>query len=170
MATLRLTWPHDSPTSSATDDAPPESVPELPAPIEWLRPGTRRIRLDSLRTPLWAVVREQSQNDITIAAELPWLAIGTVVHAASPDGTEFTGHVQSFDVEVTSAGSARLLIRADLGGTPAAAATPRPRRTRLRWSLLVGAVLLLAGALGGYALAERSVPSFLSAMGAGSSR
>src|SRR5438552_3273689 len=81
----------------------PTTADDLPVP------GDARIRLASLPTHLRAVIREQSEKGTIIAAELPWLAIGTPVQIQSSDG-ERAGSVQSFDVEVTAAGAARLLI------------------------------------------------------------
>lgn len=139
MPTLRLIKPRD---------------PVTPAPSG--RPGDTRIKLESLPTPLRAIVRDRSEGCITIEAELPWLSIGTILHADCDDGREHIGHVQSFDVEVTPKGSARLLIFASLSPTASLpAAIPRPRTaTRPRWwPFLAVTVLALAGA-GGYAAAR----------------
>jgi len=97
MATLRLIKPREPGKPRASG-----------------RPGETRIRLESLPTPVRAVVRDRSESGITIEAELPWLSIGTVVRVGDGDGVEHAGRVHSFDVEVTSTGSARLLIFATL--------------------------------------------------------
>src|SRR2546430_1816888 len=134
MPTLRLTKPRPF-------SPPSEEVP---------------IKLESLPTPLRAVVRNQSESCLRIEAELPWLAIGTVVNVGSPEGGELTGRVQSFDVEVTSAGSARLVIFAGL--SPAGPASgdetgtrPRRRARTGRWPLVLIAAFVIAAALSGYA-------------------
>src|SRR5689334_1504317 len=109
MPTLRLVEPHES-----------------PAPAETGQPETVPIRLESLPAPLRAVVRDQPDGSLRIEAELPWLAVGTVVHAGPPGGAERSAQVQDFDVEVTDGGSARLVIltaTSPAGAAPAAAAT-----------------------------------------------
>jgi hypothetical protein len=117
--------------------------------------GEVPIRLESLPTPLRAVVRDHTEGSIRIEAELPWLAVGTVVHAGGADGTERTGQVRSFDVELTREGSARLLIFAALDGAEVPAteppAPPRPRtEVRSRRSPLLLATLVLGAAVSGY--------------------
>jgi hypothetical protein len=162
MATLRLIEPHEpavpQDNTSASQNGAAASRPttrdDLPVT------GDVRIHLGSLPTPLRAVVREQSDDGITIAAELPWLAVGTPLQVQSPHG-ERAASVQSFDVEVTSAGSACLLIfAAPAAGLPAAIATSRaiaPRAARRRrWPLLAAAVLVCAAAVGGYEAGQRA--------------
>jgi hypothetical protein len=114
------------------------------------RRGEVPIRLESLPTPLRAVVRDHTEGSIRIEAELPWLAVGTVVHAGNPDGTERTGRVRSFDVELTGEGSARLLIYATLAGAPELPAPLRRRQRRSRRSPLLVLALVLGSAASGY--------------------
>jgi len=120
------------------------SAPGRPAD---LGPGKARIKLESLPTALSAVVSDVSSAGITIEAELPWLSVGTSVRANCPDGVEYNARVQSFDVEVTSSGSARLRIFAALAPNGQAAAGPRRHRSS-RWRrLLVFGVFLAAAAV-----------------------
>jgi hypothetical protein len=150
MRTLRIVSREDPPRPDE-GRARTQEV-EAPGPDE---SGGHRaevpIRLESLPTPLRAVVRDHTEGSIRIEAELPWLAVGTVVHAGNPDGTERTGQVHSFDVELTGEGSARLLIFAALEGAglpaPEPPARPRPRSRR---SPLLMAVLLVGAAVSGY--------------------
>jgi hypothetical protein len=157
MATLRLIKPEEPTPASASSKAPEDASPGSASDSDAGRRSDARIRLDSLPTALRATIRERKDNLVTIEAELPWLAVGTVVHASGPDGTEQSGHVQSFDVEVTSAGSARLLIFADLAlpGLPkvkAAAASHRP--VRAKWGPILTTAALLASFAGGYLARE----------------
>jgi len=119
-----------------------------------------RIKLESLPTPLRARIRERSESAITMEAELPWLAVGTAMHAGTSDGIEHAGHVQSFDVEVTSTGTARLLIFADLtaAGSPTAAAPPAagPRVVRSWRRPVLAVAALLAAASAGFLLGQLS--------------
>ena len=140
MATLRLIKPHESPAPAVE----PEPVP---------------IRLESLPTPLRAVVRDQPDGSLRIEAELPWLAIGTGIHAGSSHGgEERTAQVQDFDVEITSGGSARLVIlTAPSQGARAQAAISAPRsRTGRLWSVVRGGLIIATAAACGYALAQLS--------------
>jgi hypothetical protein len=85
-----------------------------------------RIKLESLPALLRAVVSGVSDAGITIEAELPWLSVGTAVHADCPDGVAYDARVQRFDIEVTGAGTARLRIFAALPtDQPALAAAPQ---------------------------------------------
>jgi hypothetical protein len=156
MATLRLIKPQEP--AASMDDAGDERA--TPAPIEPDRSGSVRIRLDSLPAPLRAVVRDRSEAGITIEAELPWLAVGTAVHADPPDDGGQQAWVQSFDVEVTSTGSARLLIYAGRSPRPRApVAAGRQRVGRSRWwSRLAIAALVGAAAMTGYSLGRRAAP------------
>jgi hypothetical protein len=119
-----------------------------------------RIKLESLPAPLRARIRERSESAITMEAELPWLAVGTAMHAGTSDGIEHAGHVQSFDVEVTSSGTARLLIFADLtaAGAPIAAPPPAagPRVVRSWRRPILAAAALLAAASAGFLLGQLS--------------
>lgn len=92
---------------------------------------------------------------MTLAAELPWLGLGTVVHADAADEPEYTGRVQAFAVETTSSGTARLLIFAAPPGAslppPGATTLAREQRAlrRRRWrGLRVGLFVLTAAGLG----------------------
>jgi hypothetical protein len=140
---------------SVTQEIAPSTPP--PERAQWRRPGEVQIRLESLRTRMRAVVREHSKDCLRIEAELPWLAIGTVLHADNADGVEQTARVQSFEVDVTSAGSARLLIFATTrpGSQPAQPPSRQRTRSRLRSRVLVG-LLLVATCLGGYAFGRLS--------------
>jgi hypothetical protein len=161
MTTLRLIKPTEA--SSSDDEAPPADD----------RAADARIQLESLPTPLRASVRYQDATSMTLAAELPWLAVGTGVQATSADGVVHAGRVESFDVEVTSSGAARLLIFADLlangsadRSTAGAAAAGGPARTRhrheprprRRWPVLLAVLLVLAAAVGGYVVGQRGLP------------
>jgi hypothetical protein len=162
MATLRLIEPHEPAVPQEPASEGPKGEP-APRPITADLPtlGDARIRLASLPTPLRAVVRERSERCITIAADLPWLAIGTPVEVQSSDGGEQAGSVQSFDVEVTSGGSARLLIFVTPSGSPASGArtSPSERVRRWRWwPLMVATVLVAVAAIGGYFVGQRSLP------------
>jgi hypothetical protein len=145
MATLRLIEPHEHPAP----DKPPQTVqPREEVPI----------RLESLPIPLRAVVRDQPDGSLRIEAELPWLAVGTAVHAGSPEGGERTAQVQDFDMEVTSGGSARLVI---LTAPPAGALAPavartQPQARRHFRSLVGGALIAIAAAASGYAVGRLS--------------
>jgi hypothetical protein len=162
MATLRLIEPHEPavPQDPASERPKGELAPR-PMTADLPTLGDARIRLASLPTPLRAVVRERSEKGITIAADLPWLAIGTPIEVLSSDGGEQTGSVQSFDVEVTSGGSARLLIFATPSDSPTSGARTPPgeqTRRRRRWPLMVAMVLVAAAAaIGGYLAGQRSV-------------
>ena len=178
METLRLIRPEPgAPAESRTPEITRETaitqetpIPGADSPDAPPRRGGARIKLESLPTPLRAVVRNRSKRGIVIEAELPWLSIGTVVQAVAADGVEHTGSVQSFDVDVTSTGSARLLILAALAppgtkpGVVPAIPRPRKRERHSRWLLPVGAMLLLGAAFSGYTLGQRSRPASLSTM------
>jgi len=114
--------------------------------------GEVPIRLESLPTPLRAVVRDHAEGCLRIEAELPWLAVGTVVHAGNDDGTDRIGRVRAFDVELTGSGSARLLIYATLAGAhlPAAGLPGRASRSRRRRSPVLIAAFVLGAAAAGY--------------------
>jgi hypothetical protein len=160
MHTLRIVSREEKPRptegqarTQEVEAAPP--APEAPPPEEsGGRRGEVPIRLESLPTPLRAVVRDHTEGCIRIEAELPWLAVGTAVHAGAADGAERTGHVRAFDVELTGEGSARLLIFATLDGAhiredqlPVRA---RRSRRRSRRSPLLVATLVLGAAAAGY--------------------
>jgi hypothetical protein len=118
--------------------------------------GKARIKFESLPTVLSAMVSEVSSVGITIEADLPWLSVGTRVLANCPDGIEYTARVQSFDVDVTTAGAARLRIFAALseptGSTAKVAARPPAPSTRgrrlLEFGLLLAAAILCSSAMG----------------------
>jgi len=161
MRTLRIVSREEPSRPGEGHGRTQEVEVEAPGPDE--SGGTRAevpIRLESLPTPLRAVVRDHTEGSIRIEAELPWLAIGTVVHAGGADGTERTGQVSSFDVELTGEGSARLLIFAALDGAEVPAAEPpatepparaRPRtEPRSRRPPLLLAALVLGAAVAGY--------------------
>jgi hypothetical protein len=107
--------------------------------------GKARIKLESLPAALSAVVSAVSSAGITIEADLPWLSVGTSVRANCPDGVEYSAHVQSFDIDLTPAGSARLRIFAALSPNGQAVAAPRRDRGS-RWQRLLIFGLFLAAA------------------------
>jgi hypothetical protein len=152
MATLRLIKPPEPAVPSAPAAESQERV--FPRESTWTdrsaRRGETRIRLESLPTPLRAAVRERSEGSVTIEAELPWLSLGTALRVDSADGTEQSGSVRSFDVEVTSAGSARLLIFAATGPSSSPVAPPKRHRSasRRRAPLLVAALVVAVAILG----------------------
>jgi hypothetical protein len=110
--------------------------------------GKARIKFESLPTVLTAMVSDVSSVGITIEADLPWLSVGGSVKANCPDGLEYTARVQSFDIDVTAAGAARLRIFAALS-EPAASTTTitaRPPARSTRWRRLLAFGLFLAAA------------------------
>jgi hypothetical protein len=110
--------------------------------------GRARIKLESLPAALSAVVSDVSSAGITIEADLPWLSVGTSVCANCPDGVEYTARVQSFDIDLTPSGSARLRIFAALSPDGQAVAAPRrDRGSRWRRLLIFGAFLAAAAVL-----------------------
>ena len=122
------------------------------------------MKFDSLPMALRAIAREKSDRHMIFEAELPWLAIGTGVSAESAAGVGRAGRVDSFDIEVTSSGSARLVIVADisLAGSARSAipsrSRPPPRTVVVRWvALPVAAFVLAVGVLLAYALGRQSV-------------
>jgi len=112
-----------------------------------------RIKFESLPTALRAVVSDASDIGITIEAELPWLSVGTALHADCPNGVEYTARVHSFDLDVSGSGAARLRIFAALAAPDQALAPPperRPRqrtRSRLRRLLSFGVLAVTAALL-----------------------
>jgi hypothetical protein len=125
-------------------------------------PETVPIRFESLPTPLRAVVREQPDGALRIEAELPWLAVGTVVHGSPPGGVERTAEVSSFDLEVTSGGSARLVVLTAPSGTvrsPAPARSPAPKRRLLK--VLLATLAIGAAAVAGYLVGQLSSPAMV---------
>jgi hypothetical protein len=153
MRTLRIVSREDPPRPVEGHGRTQEVEASPPAESDGRR-GEVPIRLESLPTPLRAVVRDHGEGGLRIEAELPWLSVGTVVHAAGADGVERTGRVQSFDVELTGEGSARLLIftapeGADVVIEPPAQPGRPPQATRRRSPLLIAA-LVLGSAVSGY--------------------
>jgi hypothetical protein len=120
---------------------------ELPAVAE-SGAAKARIKLESLPALLRAVVSGVSDTGITIEAELPWLAVGTAVHADCPDGVGYDARVQRFDLDVTSSGAARLRIFAALSSEqPGAPEAHRPRhatRPRVRRAFALAAFMAIA--------------------------
>jgi hypothetical protein len=105
------------PTLHAVPDVASEPTPEVP--------GTDlRVRLESLPVPLRVAAGGHWATGIAIEAELPWLAIGTALDLELPDGGQRGGRIQSFEVDVTPAGSACLRIFAELSSPAAASAEP----------------------------------------------
>jgi hypothetical protein len=165
MTTLRLVKPSEpAPQAQAqAPDAPASPAPAVPAEP----PASRdvRVRFDSLPMTMRAVVHEQPDDRLLIEAQLPWLAIGTVVHAGAAEEMEHTGRVEFFDLGVTSAGSARLRIFADLtpaGSQPRAAARRQTQRMpRRRPRVLVTAFFVVAAAAAGYLIGRGSLTASL---------
>jgi hypothetical protein len=155
MATLRLIKPHES-------AAPADGEPSATTPG---RPETVSIRFGSLPAPLRAVVRDQRDGGLRIEAELPWLAVGTVVHGGPPGGVERTAQVSAFEVEVTSGGSARLVILTappTSAVPPSPTASPPPPRPSLRLrKVLLGALVIVTAAAAGYFLGQLSSPAIV---------
>jgi hypothetical protein len=156
MRTLRLIKPHDVVQS---EERPEDLSPEAAAARAGASPGEARIQLASLPTPLRALIRDRTDSAITIEADLPWLTIGTVVHADVVGAVEQTGLVQSFAVEVTSKGSARLLITIDLSRADSISgelrSDPPPRPARPWWQLMMATLLVVAAVAAGYTLGPR---------------
>jgi hypothetical protein len=132
---------------SRTDD----QLPAVMAGAENANGAKARIKFDSLPTVLRAVVSDASDVGITIEAELPWLSVGTALHADCPNGVEYTARVQSFDLDVTGSGAARLRIFAALSAPAQPPADPKPSkrprqptRPGLRRLLAFGAFVAMA--------------------------
>jgi len=165
MATLRLVKRREP---AVSPEAPPERhepPPRSSGSYELLGPGDARIRLASLPAPLRAVVRDRSEDRITIAAELPWLSIGTALTVQSSGCAEQSGSVQSFAVEVTATGSACLLILAkpSPAGAPLerlASAPSQPVHRWPRWPLVVLA-MVVGAAIGGYFGVRQAMPDLV---------
>jgi hypothetical protein len=163
MSTLRLVKP--------SEPAPQEGPARTASPASGVAvdpPGSRdvRVRFDSLPMTMRAVVREQPDNRLMIEAQLPWLAIGTVVHAGSAEAMEHTGRVESFELGVTSAGSACLHIFADVSpaGEPTRPRSETRRRTQKiprRAPRLLVTLLLVLAAAGGYTVGRGSLTAAL---------
>jgi hypothetical protein len=149
MHTLRIVSRQETPRPVGGQDRTQE-VEVSPPPDSSGGRGEVPIRLESLPTPLRAVVRDHAEGCLRIEAELPWLAVGTVVHAGNDDGTDRVGRVRAFDVELTGEGSARLLIYATLAGAhlPATSLPKRARRPQRRSPVLIAAFVLGAAAAG----------------------
>jgi hypothetical protein len=154
MRTLRIVSREDPPRPVEGHGRTQEVEVSPPAESDGRR-GEVPIRLESLPTPLRAVVRDHGEGGLRIEAELPWLSVGTVVHAAGADGAERTGRVRSFDVELTGEGSARLLIFTAPEGADGSVDDPPAQRRRRsqaapRRSPLLIAALVLGAAVSGY--------------------
>ena len=112
-------------------------------------------------------IKEQTlpAGGIPIEAELPWLAVGTALDAEWPEGAQQSGRVHSFDVDVTTAGSARLRIFADLSsgrGAPSGSIgeeDPAPTAGGGLRSWLALLVFMTAASIG--VSASRVVPDWL---------
>jgi hypothetical protein len=115
-----------------------------------------RVTLESLPVPLRVAAAELSADGMAFEAELPWLAVGTALTVDVPGGEPQKGWIESFDLEVTGAGAARLRIHASRHW---GADHPRKRpRRRRSWSWPVA--LITGAALGGYAGSQgASLPS-----------
>jgi hypothetical protein len=116
-----------------------------------------RVKFASLPVPLRVATRDQSESEILIEGDLPWLAIGTSVGLELPNGIQKAGRVQSFDIDVTPGGSARLRIVADLSPPgsrppePAVADDPTPAPRQAPPARVVPMLFLLGASIGGYA-------------------
>jgi hypothetical protein len=115
-----------------------------------------RVKFASLPVSLRVAARDQSESAILIEGDLPWLAIGTSLGLELPNGIQKSGRVQSFDIDVTPGGSARLRILADLSPPgsrspePAPSDDPEPAPQAPR-SRIVPLLFLLGASVGGYA-------------------
>jgi hypothetical protein len=99
---------------------------------------------------------------ILLEGDLPWLALDTPIEVELPNGIQTTGRVQSFDIDVTAEGSARLRIFTFLSrplclppATPAECDEARPARSAPGFRLLPFLYVALAS-LGGYAAGNAS--------------
>jgi hypothetical protein len=150
-STLRLVESHETEGRVEKRSRTHDDLPAAMASTDNPQSAKARIKFDSLPTVLRAVVSDASDIGITIEAELPWLSVGTALHADCPNGVEYTAHVQSFDLDVTGSGTARLRIFAALSAPDQTrAAVPsnerprQPTRPRLRRLLAFGAFLAAA--------------------------
>jgi hypothetical protein len=124
------------------DTTSPSSTGQLPRDV--------RVKFESLPVPLRVAARDRSDSGLLIEGDLPWLAVGTGLQVELPDGLQQSGRVQSFDIEVTPPGSARLRIFADLLPPPdPSAEIASPQRPARSW--LLPMFFLVGAALGGYA-------------------
>jgi hypothetical protein len=150
-STLRLVESHETQGPQEKRSRTQDDLPAAMASTDNPQSAKARIKFDSLPTALRAVVSDATDVGITIEAELPWLSVGTGLHTDCPNGLEYTAHVQSFDLDVTGSGTARLRIFAALsapGQTRADVPTNRrprqPTRPRLRRLLAFGAFVATA--------------------------
>jgi hypothetical protein len=143
----------DSAQPQASVRERPRTHDELPAVAsvsESRGAATARIKLESLPTLLRAVVSDLSDGGITIEAELPWLSVGTAVHAECPDGLAYDARVHHFDIDVTGSGTARLRIFAARSpeqpplDAPEAELPWQPTQPRLRPGLAFAAFAAMA--------------------------
>jgi hypothetical protein len=133
-----------------------DELPAVASVAESRGAAKARIKFESLPTLLRAVVSDVSGGGITIQAELPWLSVGTAVHADCPDGVAYDARVHHFDIEVTDSGAARLRIFAALSpeqplDAPEALRPRQPTRPRVRRALAFAAFVaigLLCSSLG----------------------
>jgi hypothetical protein len=149
-STLRLVESRETEEPAPKRSHTQDSLPAATAEADNTDGAKARIKFDSLPTALRAVVRDASEMGITIEAELPWLSVGTAVHADCPNGVAYTARVHSFELDVTGSGTARLRIFAapsgqEQGQVDLASRHPRrPTRPQLRRLLAVGAFVATA--------------------------
>jgi hypothetical protein len=116
-----------------------------------------RVKFASLPVPLRVAARDQSESAILIEGELPWLSIGTSLGLELPNGIQKAGRVQSFDIDVTPGGCARLRIFAALSPLdspppePAPGDDPTPAPPKAPPSRIVPLLFLLGASVGGFA-------------------
>ncbi len=109
----------------AATPPPPASdpLPASPAPSTGIERDVR-VKLASLPVPLRVSARDQSNRAILLECDLPWLTLDSPVALELPNGVQTTGRVQSFDIDVTPEGSARLRIFAFLSRPVSPTPTP----------------------------------------------
>jgi hypothetical protein len=139
---------------------PPVALPGTagtPTPVPTSVPSGMRVTLDSLPIPLRVTAGDQSEDGIAFQAELPWLAVGTGLDVELPSGAHQTGWIHSFDMGVTSTGSACLRIFAGvsppehlLSQLPARPVF-RPSKIRRGSSRMWPLAFVVGAAIGAYA-------------------
>ena len=150
-------------TTYATARRADTQAPLAAPPLSGVTPGPTaldrdvRVKFASLPVPLRVAARDQSESAILIEGDLPWLAIGTSLGLELPNGIQKAGRVQSFDIDVTPGGSARLRILADLSPAgsrppePVPGDDPAPAPPQASSPRLAPLLFLLGASVGGYA-------------------
>jgi hypothetical protein len=153
---------HAIASRAATPDTSTSPVPPATTPAPTALERDIRVKFASLPVPLRVSAGDQSGRAILLEGDLPWLALDTPVELELPSGIQATGRVQSFDIDVTAEGSARLRIFAFLArplcpppATAANADAAPLARSAPRLRLLPLLYVALA-TFGGYALGNAS--------------